>query len=131
MVLLAGLLSLHLSVRGGPGLVDATLAFLICFGLGLVLYMLGVLGAGDVKLLGAISVALEPVLAWHLLARIALAGGILGVARLLADGNLRNALFGLLSSERRAKAERSSVPYAVAIAAGWLWMLAAGFGWSQ
>ena len=129
--LAVGLLALHISAGGGPGLIDAALAFAICFGLGLLFYLFGALGAGDVKLLGAVSLALDPGLAWQLLLRVALAGGILGIARLIADGNLRNALFGLLSSERRAKAEGSSVPYAVAITAGWLWMLAAAFGWTQ
>jgi prepilin peptidase CpaA len=131
ILIAVGLLALHLSGRGWPGLIDAALAFTICFGIGLLFYSLGVLGAGDVKLLGAISLALEPALAWQLLLRIALAGGILGVARLIADGNLRNALFGLLSSERRAKAEGSSVPYGVAITAGWLWLVSASFGWTQ
>ena len=131
VLIAVGLLALHVGGRGWPGLIDAALAFAICFGLGLLFYLFGALGAGDVKLLGAVSLALEPALAWQLLLRIALAGGILGMARLIADGNLRNALFGLLSSERRAKAQASSVPYAVAITAGWLWMLSAAFGWTQ
>jgi prepilin peptidase CpaA len=124
-----GLLALHLSARGLSGLSAAGLAFVICFSIGLLLYFIGALGAGDVKLLAALSLALDPGLAWHLLARIALAGGILGIARLIADGNFRNALFGLLSRARRAKAQNSSVPYAVAITAGWLWMLSSSFGW--
>jgi Flp pilus assembly protein protease CpaA len=54
-----------------------------------------------------------------------LAGGVLGITRLLLDGNFGNALFGLLSSAKRAKAVRSSVPYGLAISAGWFWLLAA------
>jgi prepilin peptidase CpaA len=130
LVLFFGLLALHLAQGGLGALASAGLSFLLCFGLGLVLYLVGALGAGDVKLLGAISVALEPALAWQLLARTALAGGILGVARLLADGNFKNALYGLLSSARRARAEGSSVPYGVAIAAGWLWLVTAHVGWT-
>ena len=57
--LAVGLLSLHISAGGVSGLIDAGLAFAICFGLGLLFYLLGALGAGDVKLLGAISLALD------------------------------------------------------------------------
>ena len=131
LILGIGLLALHVHALGVSGLVDAGLAFAICFGCGIILYALGALGAGDAKLLAALSLALDWGLALHLLARIALAGGILGVARLIADGNLRNALFGLLSTARRSEAERSSVPYALAITAGWLWLVAAGMNWTQ
>ena len=131
LILGIGLLALHVQAAGLAGLVDAGLAFVICFGCGVLLYAVGGLGAGDVKLLAALSLALDWGLALHLLARIALAGGVLGMARLIADGNLRNALFGLLSSTRRAQAERSSVPYALAITAGWLWLVAAGMNWTQ
>ena len=131
LILGVGLFALHLHAVGLAGLADAGLAFALCFGCGVILYAFGALGAGDVKLLAALSLALDWVLALHLLARIALAGGILGMARLIADGNLRNALFGLLSTARRAQAERSSVPYALAISAGWLWLVAAGMNWTQ
>lgn len=125
-----GLLALHVHGAGLTGLLDALIALVICFGVGLVMYLLGALGAGDVKLMAALSLALDGTSALNFLARIALAGGLLGVTRLIADGNLRNALFGLLSSARRAEAERSSVPYAIAIAAGWLWWVAAGMNWT-
>ena len=131
VALAVGLIALHVNGAGASGLLDAGLAFALCFGCGVVLYALGALGAGDVKLLGALSLALDWTLAWQLLARTALAGGILGVTRLIADGNLRHALFGLLSSARRAQAQRSSVPYALAIAAGWFWLFAAGMNWTQ
>ena len=131
VVLGVGLLALHVQASGLSGLGDAVLALTICFGCGLILYAFGALGAGDVKLLAALSLALDWMLALQLLARIALAGGILGMTRLIADGNLRNALFGLLSTARRAQAERSSVPYALAITAGWLWLVAAGMNWTQ
>jgi prepilin peptidase CpaA len=131
VALAIGLMALHINGAGLSGLLDAALAFALCFGCGVLLYALGALGAGDVKLLGALSLALDSTLAWQLLARTALAGGILGITRLIADGNFRHALFGLLSSARRAQAERSSVPYALAIAAGWFWLFAAGMNWTQ
>ena len=100
-----GLLALHVHGAGLTGLLDALIALVICFGVGLVMYLLGALGAGDVKLMAALSLALDGTSALSFLARIALAGGLLGVTRLIADGNLRNALFGLLSSARRAEAD--------------------------
>ena len=130
LVLAIGLITLHLSGGGSAGLIDGLLAAAICFVVGILLYAIGALGAGDVKLIAAISLALTPGESLQLLARVALAGGILGIARLIADGNFGNALFGLLSRARRRAAERSSVPYAIAISAGWLWLVAARWGWS-
>jgi Flp pilus assembly protein protease CpaA len=125
IALAVSLLSLHFAASGWAGLDAAGSSFAICFGIGLVLYLAGVLGAGDVKFLGALALGIGVDDAWQLLLRTALAGGVLGITRLLLDGNFGNALFGLLSSAKRAKAAGSSVPYALAISGGWFWLWAA------
>jgi prepilin peptidase CpaA len=99
----------------------------------------GWLGGGDVKLLGAAAIVVPPVLVPPFIAAVALAGGVLGLVY-LASGRLIpaarprrptdrpsgdrpiNRPAGLLSRawrlERRRLSRGGPLPYAVAIAAG-------------
>ncbi len=103
----------------------------------------GWLGGGDVKLLGAAAIAVPPVLVPPFIAAVALAGGVLGLVY-LACGRLIPAMLprrpierpsvdrpinrpaGLLFRawrlERRRLSRGGPLPYAVAIAAGGLFI---------
>lgn len=78
------------------------------------LFALRAMGGGDVKLLTALALWIRPIAFAHLLAVMALAGGILTV------------VLGAWHIARRQR-DRLAVPYGVAIALGGLWALAADY----
>jgi prepilin peptidase CpaA len=86
----------------------------------------GLLGGGDVKLAGALAVALPPAAVWDLVVATTLAGGALGIGYIVAARSLsvpaRAVPAGLfhrvLRVEARRIRRRGPLPYAVAIAAG-------------
>lgn len=123
-----GLIGFRTTALGLPGLTEGLLAAAAAFALGLILYLVGAFGAGDAKFLTAICLCLDLGSALELCLRMALAGGILGMARLIADGNFMNAMLSPFMSARREQAKRSSVPYGLAIGAGWFWLWAAAEG---
>ncbi len=112
----------------GPAGADGLLAGSAAFAIGLILYLAGAFGAGDAKFLAALCLCLDVGTALELCVRMALAGGVLGIARLIADGNLMNAALSPFISARRDKAKASSVPYGLAIGAAWFWLWAASEG---
>lgn len=87
---------------------------LLAFGLLAGLFALNLMGGGDVKLLTALALWIEPMLFGQLLIVMALAGGVLTV------------VMGMWHVMRRQK-ERLAIPYGVAIAFGALWVLAAHY----
>ena len=101
-----GGLSWGLLAGGLPGLGQALLGGAVGFGIMLVFYLLGALGAGDVKALGALGCFLAPWAAFLLFMFTALAGGVLAVALMIA------ARRGL------RPAPDQTMPYGLAIAAG-------------
>ena len=121
---LLGLRLLSLGPSGADGVLDGSAAF----ALGLILYLVGAFGAGDAKFLAALCLCLDVGTALELCLRMALAGGILGMARLIADGNFMNAMLSPFISARREQAKASSVPYGLAIGAAWFWLWAASEG---
>lgn len=78
------------------------------------MFAAGLMGGGDVKLLTAIALWIEPTAFLQLLIIMALAGGVLTV------------VMGAWHFLRRQK-ERLAIPYGVAIAFGGLWVLAANY----
>ena len=74
------------------------------------LFALRMMGGGDVKLLTAVALWIEPVIFLQLLLIMALAGGLLTIG------------FGAWHIMRRQR-DRIAVPYGVAIAIGGLWVL--------
>lgn len=118
---------------GGGGLVDAAAGWLLCLGVGLPFWLLGWMGAGDVKLVAAVGAILGVDLAPYALAGIGVAGGLLAFVMLLRHGLLRQsanrflAMIGLSMAARRAtyieptEAEgQVTLPYAIPIALGTL-----------
>ena len=78
------------------------------------LFAMKMMGGGDVKLLTALALWIEPSWFWKLLVVMALVGGVLTIA------------FGAWHIMRRQR-ERIAIPYGVAIAVGGLWVLASHY----
>ena len=95
---------------GWVGLVSALTAGLAAFGVGAFLFHRGLMGGGDVKLLGAVAVWAGWTLLPHLLLWMALAGGILTLL-CLAARRIDRPWAQLLAPDR-------GIPYGIAIAAG-------------
>jgi len=115
---LAALCGLALALaRGGWGALPGALGGgLVAAGLLAVFFFFGVVGAGDVKALGALGVFLGPWGAIELFYLTVLAGGVLAVVRVLAAHGPR----GLRNW--RAAAHGLKLPYGLAISAGALWL---------
>lgn len=86
------------------------LAALLVFGLFAGLFAIGMIGGGDVKLLGALALWLPPLLLIKTLVLMALAGGVLSIAM-------------LAWRFARRTGEAGEVPYGVAIAAAALFVV--------
>lgn len=102
----------------------------------LLLAMRGVLGGGDVKLVSAMAFGLSPADTWTFIFVTVLVGGALGVTYLLC-GRLVPAVSlapggtlprRVLAVETRRLRRRGPLPYAVAIAAGGLFLLVTSSG---
>jgi prepilin peptidase CpaA len=132
-------LALHGITGGWPALVQATLGWAAGVALFVPLYALGGMGAGDVKLLGAIGAWLGPMGAVWTGLYGAIAGGIMALLVALGRGyagtalrNIRTILVawflaGIKPVEGMTLADNTSIrlPYAVPLAAGalaTLWM---------
>ncbi len=99
---------------GFAGLGQALLGGAVGFGLMLVFYVLGAVGAGDVKALGALSCFLAPWPALMLFVLISLAGGVLAVVRMVASRRVFS------------PAPVKTLPYGLAIASGALILVLQG-----
>jgi len=83
--------------------------FVVCAGL----FMIRMMGGGDVKMIGALALWLPFQALLAMLTVMALAGGVITI-------------FLLVRHRFRPNAERPEVPYGVAIAIGGLWVIANG-----
>ena len=88
-------LGVSLLVSGLPGLGYAMAGWSVGLAIFLPFFLLGGMGAGDVKLLAALGAWLGPVTVFWLAVYAALAGGLLAVALTLYSGYLRQALNNL------------------------------------
>jgi prepilin peptidase CpaA len=101
-----GGLSWGLMAGGFSGLGQALLGGAAGFGLMLVFYIVGAVGAGDVKALGALGCFLAPWPALMLFVLTTLAGGVLALVRMITD---RRGFYPVPGQ---------TLPYGLAIAAG-------------
>lgn len=116
------------AVPGMPNLHAALLSALLGGGMLLILYLLGGMGAGDVKMMVAVGLLAA---SWNFtvlaLVYAALVGAGMAVAVLIRQGRLREGLKGSLKSLIALKAKKdparpaSTIPYGVAIGIGVVW----------
>ncbi|WP_338144378.1 A24 family peptidase [Neoroseomonas marina] len=123
-----------LVTRGVVGWSEALVSLGVAAGLFLLLLLLamrGALGGGDVKLMAAMATGLAPADTWSFIVATVMAGGILGLAYLFARHLVPEAslapggalLRRVMAVEARRIRRRGPLPYAVAIAAGGMFLL--------
>jgi len=107
------------AVLAGPALAlwQNLLVFAVILAGGTLLFATGKVGGGDVKLFAAVGLWTDPRQALALVAAVFIAGGLLAIVMIAAR------LLGL-RSRRAARDSKGGVPYAVAIAAGALLVVA-------
>ena len=132
--------ALGFATDGGPGVLASLGTVALCGGVFLVLFLLGGMGAGDVKMMSAVAAIASWPMSVYALMYTALAGGLLAFGVLIFRGRLGNTLGRMFSLKtyRDAKAaadaedaapadapqpaeadpDRVYVPYGPAIAAG-------------
>ena len=87
---------------------------LVVFGVLVALFVTGLMGGGDVKLLSALALWIAPAWFLKLIIMMALLGGLLTIALAFWHG-------------ARRRRERLAIPYGVAISSAGLWALASQF----
>ncbi len=117
---------------GLSGTISSLAGLGLAFGLMLMLHIFGAMGAGDVKLFGAIGAVIGVKLVLPTFVAVVLTGGVLAVAFALLSGTMRitlwrvlNIFFGLLPGAKLPRYEipsdrRLTIPYGVAITVGTL-----------
>ena len=127
---LAGLLY-NLVVSGLSGLTSGILGLFLGFGFLLLPYILGGMGAGDVKALAALGAWLGPFGTIGLFCYMAIAGGIMALGVLLWRGLLWQRLLNMVLCRGEVSAllpaqKTPGIPYGVAMALGMLALLMTG-----
>jgi prepilin peptidase CpaA len=130
-VLLYGLGS-NAFFNGLQGTISSLQGAAVAFGLMLILHIFGAMGAGDVKLFGAIGAVIGIKLVPLTFVAVVLTGGVLALIFALISGTMRttlwrvgNILVGLMPGAKLPRYEipndrKLTVPYGVAIAVGTL-----------
>jgi prepilin peptidase CpaA len=125
-------LSINFQLAGIQGLVSSGIGLITGFLLLFLVYLLGGMGAGDVKLLCAVGALLGPRLVFYTFIWMALAGGVLAIVLIVYKKalsqtfrNLKILLLGWALGTPREEANLTirnqsliKLPYGVAIAAG-------------
>ena len=97
-----------------PGVAEQVGVALAAFAVLAALFAFGAMGGGDVKLLTALALWIEPLWFLKLVVIMALIGGVLTI------------VFGAWHIARRRK-DRIAIPYGLAIASAGLWVLSAHY----
>ncbi|MBV9598815.1 MAG: prepilin peptidase [Chloroflexi bacterium] len=105
-------------LRGVDGAASSLIGTILGIGLLLPFYALGGIGAGDVKLVGALGAVLGPQALVSVAVYGALAGGAMSLFILYRNGRIKVALADLLALRRTSGSSGATAPYGVAIAAG-------------
>jgi prepilin peptidase CpaA len=88
-------IAVHGATAGTSGLITGVAGWLVGIALFFPLFALGGMGAGDVKLLGALGAWLGPMTVLYVALYSSMAGGVLAVAVALKAGYLRQAIRNL------------------------------------
>lgn len=126
-------------MSGWRGLGDAALGMLVAGGIFLVFYLLGAMGAGDVKLMAAVGSIAGPRKSLEAVFACAIAGGLMAIGYMLYHHRVRGTLanvgrllhfhlrFGARSHPEINLSNPNAIrmPYGIAIAAGSLYSLCA------
>ena len=119
--MLAGLAA-NTAFGGWEGLSASGMGLLVGLGIMLIPFVMGAMGAGDVKLMAAIGALKGPHFVLTVAVYAALAGGLLAIFYLLRErrvgATLRYLSIGWVSALGSKGAKAGSIPYAPAIAAG-------------
>jgi prepilin peptidase CpaA len=126
-------------LSGGSGFFSALLGLTLGLGLFLVPFLMGGMGAGDVKALAALGALLGPIAIFHVFLYTALFGGIMAVFQYLSSPNLlekmvtwRTAILAFAGTRETgclqtiSSGEKLKFPYATVIAFGYYTFLAWG-----
>jgi prepilin peptidase CpaA len=142
-LLVAGLLY-HGVVGGSPALLGSVLGLLLGGGVLMAFYLMGGMGAGDVKFMAAVGAWLGVVLTFYVFLASAIAAGIYALVLIFAYGSMRETYLNLqiicqrvtmfcrhLGSEERIETEvqrmdrhRRIIPFAAMMAVGIVFVLA-------
>lgn len=126
---------------GWQGMKSSGLGLLIGFGALVVLFVLGWMGGGDVKLMAAVGALLGYPLVVSALFYSLIVGVVIGVAMLIWNRKtlrtFRNLLFiigsrvtKLVPKQDVDREEAQKIPFGLAIVLGTLWAIIAGYAWS-
>jgi len=96
LVTLLGGLILNTLYGGTHGLLISLGGFAVAFGVTLFFHAFGTMGAGDVKLFGAIGAINGISLVFPTLIVVAITGGVLAIIKMIYSGRARTTMFGVL-----------------------------------
>ena len=96
LVTLVGGITLNVLFGGTHGLIVSLSGFALAFGLMFFLHVFGTMGAGDVKLFGAIGAVSGVSLVLPTLLVVALTGGVLAICKMIYSGRARATMFGVM-----------------------------------
>ncbi|SFE96612.1 A24 family peptidase [Alteribacillus iranensis] len=109
----------HIATAGWEGLWQSFLGLLLGLGLLFIPYMLGGMGAGDVKLLAAVGALTGPAFVFQTFVFTALIGAVMAAGIILYRRGATKMMTGFLSGGSIVGREKKTTfPYGVAIAAG-------------
>lgn len=132
LLMIIGAFFYHFITAGTHGVLTALLGLFTGFGLFIVPYCMGGMGAGDVKALASIGALLGPTGTFHVFLYTCLIGGVIALLQIVMDGHLlqkwiawKNALLVLLGTGKFQHvipdnfSEKLKFPYASAMAFGY------------
>lgn len=126
IALFAAALAANFVFRDGNGLVLGGLALLAALALALPLFVLGVVGGGDVKLFGVFALCVDPYTAFWTLVYSIIWGGIFGLTRATLQKEIlvlvRNT-YKLAKRQKLHVQEMHKIPYTFALLLGWFTQL--------
>jgi prepilin peptidase CpaA len=126
IVLFATALAANFMFRDGNGLVLGGLALVAAMAMAIPLFVLGVVGGGDVKLFAVFALCVDPYTAFWTLVYSIVWGGIFGLTRATLQKEILVLVRNTCKLARRQKLhvqELHKIPYTFALLLGWFTQL--------